>query len=439
MAPVKDTDDYYTVLEVVQTATPEQITRSYKRLALKLHPDRNAKQDATEAFQLTLKLGRAYATLKDESKRREYDIVYPSITRTRPSPQTTQASRPRPASTPESQAVSDKIRIAELQKLKQERAVRWWSKKNTFDSSIFELQRDIRRLEQEIKNLDSIAAAEAAEEAQKNSWGTWLLSPIYKKVEESEEEKAYKDRARQERRIEKDMKERRLDLKKVVLGKEESLLREVKERVDAADLIDNMKIREIQDRIRFREASERQERERQERERQERGRQERERQERERIEKIRKQQQEQEQRMWEAAAALRKKHAEELAAAEQKRQEEQAKKWQKIFDDETKRRREQQVPVNPPNSFFTPQGSTRQTSTSTCSHHGWWPKVQGRTACPKCDVIWTYLLQCPNCDMKACPKCQGELRQRTPRNKGTNRRVPPRGRTPSPDYYYDDY
>jgi hypothetical protein len=40
------------VLEVVQTATLEQITRSYKRLALKLHPDRNSKQDATEAFQL---------------------------------------------------------------------------------------------------------------------------------------------------------------------------------------------------------------------------------------------------------------------------------------------------------------------------------------------------------------------------------------------------
>jgi hypothetical protein len=33
------------------------------------------------------------------------------------------------------------------------------------------------------------------------------LSPIYKKAEESGEEKALKDRARQERRIEKNMKE----------------------------------------------------------------------------------------------------------------------------------------------------------------------------------------------------------------------------------------
>lgn len=52
MAPVPNTEDYYMVLEVVQTATPEAITRSYRRLALKLHPDRNAQHDSTEAFQL---------------------------------------------------------------------------------------------------------------------------------------------------------------------------------------------------------------------------------------------------------------------------------------------------------------------------------------------------------------------------------------------------
>jgi len=52
MAPTPITEDYYMVLEVVQTATCKEISQSYKRLALKLHPDRNAKHDATEAFQL---------------------------------------------------------------------------------------------------------------------------------------------------------------------------------------------------------------------------------------------------------------------------------------------------------------------------------------------------------------------------------------------------
>lgn len=45
------TEDYYLILEVEQNAAPQLIVSSYRRLALKLHPDRNAKHDATEAFQ----------------------------------------------------------------------------------------------------------------------------------------------------------------------------------------------------------------------------------------------------------------------------------------------------------------------------------------------------------------------------------------------------
>ncbi|KAG4438209.1 hypothetical protein IFR05_006306 [Cadophora sp. M221] len=418
MAPATITEDYYMVLEVEQTAAPELIIRSYKRLALKLHPDRNARHDATEAFQLqTSKLGRAYATLKDESKRRDYDFIYPSITRSRPSPQPTQTPRPPPASTSQSEGLSEAAQIAALQKSKQERGARWWTKKNALDSSIFELQRDIRRLEQEIKNLDGIVAAEAAQEAWKNSWGSWLLSPIYKKAEDSGEETARKDRERQERKIEKDMKERRLGLKEADLKGAEEVLRKAKEEIDAADLVENGKIRVIQDRIRARETWERQERERAERE---------------RIAKIWKQQQEQrEKREREAAEAFRKQQAEERAA-EQKRQEEFVRNWQKIIDDEARKSREQYAHLNRPEYLFTAEGSTRQASTLTCQHNGWWPKVQGRTVCPDCSVIWTYLLKCPGCGMKACPKCQAAIRQR--RNAArTNRRAP------SPDFFYDDY
>lgn len=52
MVPAPITEDYYLVLEVEQTATLELIVRSYRRLALKLHPDRNTKDNATETFQL---------------------------------------------------------------------------------------------------------------------------------------------------------------------------------------------------------------------------------------------------------------------------------------------------------------------------------------------------------------------------------------------------
>lgn len=355
--------------------------------------------------------------MKDESKRQAYDLIYPSFTRRRPSPQNTQTPRPPPASTPQPEALNEAAHIAALQKSKQERGARWRIKKNAFDSSIFELQRGIRQLEQEIKNLDSIFAAEAAIEAQKNSWRTWLLSPISKKAEDTEEEKARKDRERQERRIEKDMKERRLVLKKADLKREENLSRKAKEEIDAADLGDDGKIRVIQARIWARETRERQEREKVERE---------------RKAKFWKQQQEQREK-WEreAAEALRKQQAEKRAA-EQKRQEEETRKWQNIINNETRKYREQYAHLN------LPEGSTRQAYTLTCRHDGWWPKVQGRTACPECDEIWTYLLQCPGCKMKACPRCQAAIRPRIPRNAArTNRRAPSQVRTPSPDFNYD--
>lgn len=338
----------------------------------------------------SLKLGTAHDTLKDETKRRAYDLIYPFITKRRLSSDTTQTPRAPPASTSKTEAISETAQIAALQKSKQERSARWFVKRNAFDSSIFALQRDIRQLEKEIKAFDTTVAAEVATNAQKNSWGTWLLSSIYKKAEDSEQEKARKDREMQEKRIAKDMKERRLRLRKVALKKEEGLLRKAKEEIGAADMVDDEKIRVIQHGIRVREILERRFRERQEEE---------------RRQKFRKQQQEQwEERERHAAAVWRKQQAEERAA-DQKRKEEYARIWQRR----------------------TGQAST-STCTSTCNHGSWWPKVQGRTACPECHDIWTYLLECPGCKMKACPKCQGAIRRRI----GATRRATAKVGTSSP-------
>src|SRR6184192_4101077 len=63
--------DYYEVLEVTRTATGEEIKRSYRKLAVKFHPDKNpGDHTAEEKFK---ELGEAYDVLSDDNKRAAYD------------------------------------------------------------------------------------------------------------------------------------------------------------------------------------------------------------------------------------------------------------------------------------------------------------------------------------------------------------------------------
>lgn len=72
MARQQGRKDYYAILEVSETATEEELRRSYRRLALQYHPDKNlGDRKAEERFK---EISEAYAVLMDQQKRRQYDF-----------------------------------------------------------------------------------------------------------------------------------------------------------------------------------------------------------------------------------------------------------------------------------------------------------------------------------------------------------------------------
>src|SRR2546423_4189018 len=63
--------DYYEVLGVERGATDEEVKRSYRKLAVKFHPDKNP--DDRHAEEKFKELGEAYDVLIDPDKRAAYD------------------------------------------------------------------------------------------------------------------------------------------------------------------------------------------------------------------------------------------------------------------------------------------------------------------------------------------------------------------------------
>jgi len=68
---IRKCKNYYEMLGVSKDFSESELKKSYRKLALAFHPDKNSAPGASEAFKA---IGNAYAVLSDAEKKRQYDL-----------------------------------------------------------------------------------------------------------------------------------------------------------------------------------------------------------------------------------------------------------------------------------------------------------------------------------------------------------------------------
>ena len=68
---IRKCKNYYEMLGVSKDCSESELKKSYRKLALAFHPDKNSAPGASEAFKA---IGNAYAVLSDADKKRQYDL-----------------------------------------------------------------------------------------------------------------------------------------------------------------------------------------------------------------------------------------------------------------------------------------------------------------------------------------------------------------------------
>ncbi|KAI5640865.1 hypothetical protein M9H77_00167 [Catharanthus roseus] len=69
---IKRKKDYYEILGLEKTCSVEDVRKAYRKLSLKVHPDKNKAPGSEEAFKIVSK---AFQCLSNEETRKKYDLV----------------------------------------------------------------------------------------------------------------------------------------------------------------------------------------------------------------------------------------------------------------------------------------------------------------------------------------------------------------------------
>ena len=348
------------------------------------------------------KLQNAYDTISDPTKRRAYDLRWPSI---RDGLRARQESEKRQAEASQAEAkraAEARARKQQEEKAREERLRNLEQNRRKYDHDIPELSRVIRKLVADLKRLKDQDDEDARKERERNGWWAYLTSPIYGKVKETDEQKQERDNKRLQRNAAKTIKESDLAVKEAKLQKLQDALRDVNGRI----AVEKKKVEDEKRRV---EAEERARKIKIEQEARDRAM----REFWERMAKLQREQDEQAAKKAREAQAAR----EAREAQERERQAQEREETHRQMELLRRKRAEaiQKREEAAKKTREVPNHRSERATQSTCRHHGWWPKVEGRQLCGRCNTFQhRFLLQCPGCNIMACASCSKSLRGERP-------------------------
>ncbi|KAI9692710.1 MAG: hypothetical protein M1820_009415 [Bogoriella megaspora] len=169
MTPSEVVEDYYGVLEVPNYAPVEIITLHYRELERALRANKNINMTIKTAFliqRIDYQMQKAYDTLKDPIKRRDYDLKWPSIRKNRERSYETKKAESKAAEEQAgtSQSAPEDERITQLRQ--------HWLK---YTNDVSETEQEVLKLKLDLERLQIEEKEYEREEAMKNM-PVWLWS-----------------------------------------------------------------------------------------------------------------------------------------------------------------------------------------------------------------------------------------------------------------------
>lgn len=106
---------------------------------------------------------------------------------------------------------------------------------------------------------------------------------------------------------------------------------------------------------------------------------------------------------------------ERLAAQSRQQQQQAARDQERAAQDraeQTARRARAQRQAEPTTQKSDDRFGSRRRDQAECFHSGWWLRREGSASCENCLKFYrSWILACPNCDMKACASCRPLLQK----------------------------